>query len=155
MGSTLIAPGSASTPPHDWEQTLGRAYDAHAPAVYGLARRVTRDDDVAAQLTAEVFAGLDDVTDEACLAECVLTDVHRRAVAWIRDVRTAGGGPVAEPALAALPTPQRQVIAAAYYEGLTYAQIARRLAMDLTEVADHMQRGLRQLAAVNSAAPVR
>ena len=155
MSTTLFAPTGVVSRRADWGETLARAYDEHAPAVYGLAKRVTRDDEVAARLTAEVFGDLGAITDETALAECVLTDVHRRAVAWVRDAPGVSGLSRDEPALSELPSIQRQVISAAYFDGMTCKQIAQHLALDLAEVAEHMQRGLRRLAALSSAAPAR
>src|SRR5262249_11836606 len=40
------------------ERALGIVYDQHADMVYGLARRVTRDDHLAREITQEVFTYL-------------------------------------------------------------------------------------------------
>lgn len=155
MATTLFAPALVASKPSERGQALARAYDEHAPAVYGLARRVTRDDAVAARLTADVFGDLDTITDERPLAECLLTDVHRRAVAWVRDTAAVSGISRDEPALSKLPSIQRQVIAAAYFDGMTCMQIAQQFALDLADVVEHMQRGLRRLAVLSQATPAR
>lgn len=155
MGTTLFAPARIASNPPERGEALARAYDEHASAVYGLARRVTRDDAVAARLTAEVFGDLDSIADEPALAERLLTDVHRRAVAWVRDTAAVSGISRDEPALSKLPSIQRQVIAAAYFDGMTCMQIAQQFALDVADVVEHMQRGLRRLAILSSATPAR
>src|SRR5205807_109645 len=47
---------------------LGALYDLHAGLVYGLARRVTRDDHLAQDVTQEVFAYLWELPDRVDLA---------------------------------------------------------------------------------------
>ena len=156
--STLFAPAPVSLfrrrPPAapSWEATLAACYDRHGPAVFGLAERVTNDVDVASRLTAEVFAELSEVSDEATIAECVLTAVHRRAVAWVRSTAQPKKTGFSQDALAALDAAQREVIAAAYFDGQTYTEIAQRLGLSLTQVAGLMQQGLRSLAAFNAPA---
>lgn len=158
MGQTLFAPAPVSLfrrrPPHasSWETTLAASFDRHGPAVYGLAERVTRNADVASRLTAEVFAELTEVTDEATLEECVLTAVHRRAVEWVRSTRPAPAGGFDQDALVALNAAEREVISAAYFDGETYTEIAQRLGLPVTQVAGLMQQGLRRLAVFNAPA---
>ena len=158
MGHTLFAPAPVSLfrrrPPvaSSWEATLAACFDRHGPAVFGLAERVTRDPDVASRLTAEVFAELTEVTDEAALAECILTAVHRRAVDWVRSTTRLPAAGFGQDALVALDAAEREVISAAYFDGLTYTEIAQRLGLPLTQVASLMQQGLRRLAAFNAPA---
>ena len=158
MGSTLVAPAApdvteqAATKP-EWSRTLGRSYDQHGAAVFGLAERVTRNAEVAARLTVEVFGSLHDITDEATVAECVLTDVHRRAVAWVREFHPASRPGLTNDALAVLPRTEREVIAAAYFAGQTYADIAQSLDLQLGQVTTLMRTGLRRLSALSPGLP--
>lgn len=160
MGNTLVASAAApdvtvaaGTPPEEWSLRLGRSYDEHGAAVFGLAEKVTRNADVAARLTAEVFAALRSVTDEATLAECVLTDVHRRAVAWVREFQPQNRSELTHDALAVLPRTEREVIAAAYFGGQTYADIAQTLGLQLGQVTTLMRNGLHRLSALSPGLP--
>ena len=158
MGNTLFAPAPISLSRRrpkaaaSWEATLGACFDRHGPAVFGLAERVTRDAEVAARLTEEVFAELSDVTDDTTVAECVLTAVHRRAVSWVRSAAPKSAAALEQDPLATLDPAEREVIAAAYFDGLTYSEIAQRLDLPLSQVARLMQQGLRSLAAFTPAA---
>lgn len=160
MGNTLVAAAAApdvtvEAAPGclEWSRALGRAYDQHGAAVFGLAERVTRNAEVAARLTVEVFASLHEITDEATLAECVLIDVHRRAVAWVREFQPATTSGLTYEALAVLPRTEREVIAAAYFGGQTYADIAQSLGLQLGQVATLMRIGLRRLSALSPGLP--
>jgi RNA polymerase sigma-70 factor (ECF subfamily) len=71
------------------ETALGALYDQHAGLVYGLARRVTRDDHLAQDITQEVFAYLWELPDRVDLARGSLRSylavvAHRRAVDEVR-----------------------------------------------------------------------
>ena len=128
--------------------TLAASYDAHGAAVYGLAHSITRDDAVAAELTADVFATLRFIGDGGVdgLRSCVLTDVHRRAVAWVRaQPRPSGGsvGPLA--GFGALPPDEQAVVAEAYFGGKTYDEVAAVLGLPRNQVAQLMHDALRRL----------
>ena len=71
------------------ETALAALYDQHAGLVYGLARRVTRDDHLAQDITQEVFAYLWELPDRVDLARGSLRSylsvvAHRRAVDEVR-----------------------------------------------------------------------
>ena len=160
MVNLQLVPEAPATPlqapatplPPAWSDTLAASYDALAPAVFGVAVQVTSNEEVAARLTADVFAGLEAVTDEESLAHCVLTDVHRRAVSWVRSQNVTPGLHLHPGALEVLPSNEREVITAAYFCGETYADIASRMKLDPAEVAALMQQGLRRLAAPTAVA---
>jgi len=141
------------------DSALAAVYDEHAGLVYGLARRVTRDEELARDITQEVFAFFwekpDRVDlDRGSLRAYLAVIAHRRAVDEVRrhEARSRAeaasrppedeDGPetavVAEAArtwgekqlsqlLGTLPAEQREAVQLAYYEGLTYAQVAREL----------------------------
>ena len=143
------------------DSALAVTYDEHAGLVYGLARRVTRDEELARDITQEVFAYFWEMPARVDLSRGSLrtylaTLAHRRAVDEVRRqearfrAETAAGiagqeeedGPetrvVAEAArtwrgkrlselLGRLPSEQRAAVQLAYYEGLTYVQVARKL----------------------------
>jgi RNA polymerase sigma-70 factor (ECF subfamily) len=138
------------------ERALASAYDLHADLVYGLARRVTRDEQLAGEITQDVFAYLWELPDRVDLARGTLRSylavvTHRRAVDEVRRserrrrVEAAAAVPDREEghevavvdaaaqvwgrnrlaeALAQLPCEQKAAIDLAYYDGLTYKQVA-------------------------------
>jgi RNA polymerase sigma-70 factor (ECF subfamily) len=141
------------------QRALGMIYDQHAALVYGLARRVTRDEMLAQDVTQEVFTYLWEMPDRVDLARGSLRSylavvAHRRAVDEVRrserrsrtetahaapdlqdgpenDVVDAAAQEWSRQRLAAvltqLPDDQRAAVGLAYYEGQTYAQVARTL----------------------------
>jgi RNA polymerase sigma-70 factor (ECF subfamily) len=145
------------------DRALALVYDQHADLVLGVARRVTRDEQLARDIVQDVFAYLWELPNRVDLARGSIRSylavvAHRRAVDAVRrserrqrsEVAAAGpdidAGP--EPAvvedvtnawrkqrlaagLEALPEEQRAALKLAYYDGLTYKQVA--LALDIAE----------------------
>jgi RNA polymerase sigma-70 factor (ECF subfamily) len=141
------------------DSALAAVYDEHAGLVYGLARRVTRDDELARDITQEVFAYFWEKPDRVDLSRGTLRAylavlAHRRAVDEVRRqearsrAETASGPPEEEDGpearvlaaaagswrgkrlpemLGLLPPEQRAAVRLAYYEGLTYVQVAKEL----------------------------
>jgi RNA polymerase sigma factor (sigma-70 family) len=73
------------------ERALGMVYDQHADMVYGLARRVTRDDHLAREITQEVFTYLWSQPNRVDLERVSLRAflgvvTHHRAVDEVRRV---------------------------------------------------------------------
>lgn len=138
------------------EDALARVYDLHADLVYGLARRVTRDEQLANEITQDVFTYLWELPARVDLSRGTLRSylavvTHRRAVDEIRRnerrMRTEAAAARADredgpetavveaatrewrrdrlaAALQALPTDQRRAVELAYYDGMTYKQVA-------------------------------
>jgi RNA polymerase sigma-70 factor (ECF subfamily) len=138
------------------ERALAVVYDQHAALVFGLARRVTRDEQLAAEITQDVFTYLWELParvdlDRGSLRSYLAVVTHRRAVDEVRRserrqrieaaaarleqedspetavveaaARTWGRDRLAR-ALAQLAPEQRRAVSLAYYDGLTYRQVA-------------------------------
>ncbi|HTU73625.1 MAG TPA: sigma-70 family RNA polymerase sigma factor [Trebonia sp.] len=143
------------------DSALAAVYDEHAGLVYGLARRVTRDEELARDIVQEVFAYFWEKPDRVDLSRGTLRAflsvlAHRRAVDEVRRhearslAETAAAPPEEEDGpeaqvvgeasrswrgkrmselLGTLPAEQREAVRLAYYEGLTYVQVANRLSI--------------------------
>jgi len=141
------------------DHALSAVYDEHAALVFGLARRVTRDEQLARDITQEVFTYLWELPDRVDLTRGSLRAylavvTHRRAVDEIRRserrVRIEAAMPAARledgpevgvvdaaarawcrirlaDGLSQLPVEQRAAVELAYFDGLTYKQVARAL----------------------------
>lgn len=142
------------------ESALADVYDQHADLVYGLARRVARDEQLARDITQEVFAYLWEMParvdlDRGSLRTFLAVLAHRRAVDEVRrhearfraesaarpEAEEEEGPEVHVVAAAAkswrskylhqlldrLPADQRAAVQLAYYDGLTYVQVANAL----------------------------
>jgi len=159
------------------ESALGLIYDQHAGLVYGLARRVTRDEHLAQDITQEVFSYLWELPERVDLARGSLRSylavvAHRRAVDEVRRserrsrtestlafadreegpetevVQTAAadwGKQRLASVLEQLPDEQRAAICLAYYDGLTYTQVARALGIPEGTAKSRLRLGLGRL----------
>ena len=159
---------------------LGVVYDEHAGLVYGLARRVTRDEQLARDITQEVFTYLWELPGRVDLTRGSLRSylavvAHRRAVDEVRrqERRTrteaasalpeAEDGPEVEVVAAAteswrktqlaamldrLPADQRLAVELAYYNGLTYTQVAKALGIPEGTAKSRLRLALARLRAL-------
>jgi RNA polymerase sigma factor (sigma-70 family) len=163
-----------------YEQALAEAYDAHAPAVYGLALRITNDQGVAEDIAQEVFVELwrrperyD--PERTRLRSWLCMIARRRAIDWLRrrgtqdhyapmlaepavttgvedDVVTASVAKQVRAAVEELPPQHRQVIVLAYYNGLTYREVAKVLDIPEGTAKSRLRSGLRRIAETLDAA---
>lgn len=157
------------------EQALEELYRRHGGAVYGLARRVLRNDTLAEEVTQEVFVRLWNQPErfdgeKGTLRAFLLAQSHRRAVDVVRseeartkrEQREAGATvdvddglerevfdlTVAESvkdALSELPDREREPIELAYYGGKTYRQVATELGEPEGTVKSRIRSGLGKL----------
>jgi RNA polymerase sigma-70 factor (ECF subfamily) len=139
------------------ESALREAYRAHAPAVNGLARRVLANEALAEEIVQDVFVRLWEQPERfdvnrGPLRSFLLSMTHSRAVERVRSESSqqrrrselgrqparAGDDPArlleteeaqqaVRAALAELPETQRRPIEMAYFEGLSYREVAREL----------------------------
>jgi RNA polymerase sigma-70 factor (ECF subfamily) len=158
------------------ELVLGEIYDAHAATVYGLARRVIGDAAAAEDIVQEVFLRLwhrpeDFDPDRGGLRTWLCTVARRRAIDLLRRGGTArkhlerlgadhpvasdisdaaiGGlvGRQVRVAVLELPEPQRTAVMLAYYDGLSYRQVAERLGIPEGTAKSRLRGALKSLAA--------
>lgn len=161
------------------ESALELLYDRYSPLVYGLSRRVTNNEQIACEITQEVFVHVWQHPDRIDLQRGSLQGyfgvlTHRRAVDAVRSSerrskreRSAQQQVPVENAgsdhdvvhtltsawqskrlleiLAGLPTELRRAIELAYYEGLTYKQVAQRLAIPEGTAKSRMRAALARL----------
>jgi RNA polymerase sigma-70 factor, ECF subfamily len=150
-------------------------YDALAPTVYGVVRRVLRDPSQADEVTQEVFVEIWRQAsrfdpDRGSVRTWAVVIAHRRAVDRVRSEQshrdrqtTVGAAAVEAPAtpeddaieldegrraraaLQTLPEAQREALELAFYDGLTHIQIADRLGLALGTVKTRIRDGLIRL----------
>jgi RNA polymerase sigma-70 factor, ECF subfamily len=162
------------------DRALAAVYDQHAGLVYGLARRVARDEQLARDVTQEVFTYLWEMPDRVDLSRGSLRTylallAHRRAVDEVRRhearFRAETAAAVPEPLdgpetrvvdantqvwrkkhltalLAKLPAEQRVAVQLAYYDGLTYAQVAVALGIAEGTAKTRLRAALAKLRAL-------
>ena len=154
---------------------LAELYDRFAPYVFGLAQRVSRDRHAAEDVTQEVFLGVWQSPGRfdparGSMRAWLGTITHRAAVAWVRrqvSVRrressdglpTVAADDVEETALrlviaerarrvvAALPEAKRRAVEMAYFDSLTYRQVAKRTGVPEGTAKSRIRHALRAIA---------
>lgn len=156
------------------EEALGELYDALAPAVFGLAKRVVRDPARAEEIAQDVFVSVWRFAtrfdpEKGSARTWVMTLTHRRAVDVVRSEEAStrreqaaaseerAYDSVQEQAttrveaeqvrdcLGSLTDLQREAVTLAYYGGYTYPEVASLLQMNLSTVKTRMRDGLIRL----------
>lgn len=166
------------------QEALAEAYSRHSGAVYGLARRILRDETLAEEITQEVFLRLWNNAEKfdasrGSLRSFLLAHTHGRSVDLIRsesarrtredkDARLASvesqsveeevwDMALAEQiktALATLIEGERKAIELAYFGGHTYREVAELLNEPEGTVKSRIRSGMKRLRAELTAAGV-
>jgi RNA polymerase sigma-70 factor (ECF subfamily) len=166
------------------EAALRSAYREFSPAVFGLAMRVLGNDAIAEEVTQDVFVRLWEHPERfdparGTMRSFLLAMTHSRAVERVRAEdsmrrrhETAQRQPVeavddpgttmvkretrhaVRTALAALPDDQRVAIELAYYEGLSYREVAVRLEEPEGTVKYRIRMGMQKMRAALRAVEV-
>jgi len=157
-------------------EALRELYDRHARAIYSLAVRILRSQPDAEDIVQEVFtqawtqAGRYDAS-RGTVAAWLLMQARSRAIDRLRsrklrpegatstfETRDPGEGPDAQvmageyarrvrEALRSLSDPQRTALELAFFEGLTYSQVAEHLNQPIGTVKTRIRQGLLRLKA--------
>jgi RNA polymerase sigma-70 factor (ECF subfamily) len=155
------------------ERAFEELFQRHGAAVESVARRVLRDPALAEDVMQETFTGLWNTPDRfrsehGSLRSFLTTIAHRRAVDLVRSevararreqrppdveyasvedealTRTVAG--VVRRALDDLPMDEREPIALAYLQGLSYVEVARRLRQPEGTIKSRIRSGMRRLS---------
>ena len=155
------------------ETALAELYDRYGRVAYGLACRMLRDRALAEDAVQEGFLAVwrnahRFVPERAKASTWILTLIHRRTVDIVRreerrraDALELAPEPVTDSAdesawlhlqrervqsaLKQLPAPQREALELAYYEGLTHAEVAERLAEPLGTIKTRIRQAVIKL----------
>lgn len=157
------------------EDALAEAYRRHGGAVYGLVRRVVRDDGIAEEVVQEVFLRLWTSPDRfdperGSLRSWLLAQAHGRSIDRLRSdgarrlreerdaLRTATAGYDVEreamdlavadrvnEVMGSLPPAERQALELAYFDGYTYREVAQLLGTPEGTVKSRIRAGLKRL----------
>ena len=158
------------------ESSLEAIYHQYGGAVHSVARKVIRDDTLAEDVVQDVFVtfwkspqSFD--PDRGSLRTYLLTIAHRRAVDTVRseeararrqettrpnepvvdlddEIWTRSQSEIVRNAVAQLADDERKAIALAYFGGLTYVEVARKLAEPEGTVKSRIRSGMKKLSEV-------
>ena len=155
------------------QDALAEAFRDFSPAVKSLARRVVRDEAMAEDVVQEAFVWLWRSPDKydstrGSLRAFLLTVAHRRAVDLVRSEQARNRRESQPPdpvhsnledevwsrrlseqvrtALEDLSHDEREAISLAYYGGLSYVEVSRRLGQPEGTVKSRIRSGMRKLA---------
>jgi len=117
-------------------EALRELYDRHARAIYSLAVRILRSQPDAEDIVQEVFTQATSTFETRDPGEG--PDVQVMAGEYARRVREA---------LRSLSDPQRTALELAFFEGLTYSQVAEHLNQPIGTVKTRIRQGLLRLKA--------
>lgn len=135
------------------EPALRLLYDRHVAVVYGLALRITGNEELAKEATAAAFAqawggaaryrGL-----RGSVQGWLTTIVRLRALELVRSserasLQATSGDP--SPLAAALPEDTQRALSLVFFEGLNQQEVAARLDLPLETVRRHVESGMRAL----------
>ena len=156
------------------EVAFEELFHRHGSAVESVARRVLRDPVLAEDVVQETFTGLWSAPDrfspdQGSLRSFLTTVAHRRAIDVVRsevarsrreqrpppdpeipsveeEALTRTVSEVVRRAIDDLPPDEREPIALAYIQGMSYAEVARRLQLPEGTVKSRIRNGMRRLS---------
>jgi RNA polymerase sigma-70 factor (ECF subfamily) len=155
---------------HGDRAALAELFDRYGGIAYGLAHRVTRDDELAADAVRRAFAtvsrgGARPHGDTLTLYAWLIAITHREAVAVARAARARAGEEIGLPeplplagrgsvgaVLDLLPGRDREVIDRCYYDGVSEPELARWHDLPRTTVQTRARSALTTLRAELDAA---
>lgn len=134
-------------------QALARAYDLHAPAVFGVAMHILQAPALAEAVTEEVFRDLAAGEPAAGagsppLAARLLAETRNRALRARVDVGLEAASPAIPAAISRerLPEPERGVLARVYFGGRSAREVAAADGRPVSAVHSLLRSGLERLA---------
>ena len=160
------------------QNALAALYKRSAGRVYGLALRISRSEAMAEEITGDVFLQVWKTAatysqERGHPLAWLMVMARSRALDALRRVDPAEAHPEPETlaeflhhdnpqnllaalqsgsalqaAIASLPPVQRQLLALAFFQGLTHSEIARHAALPLGTVKTHLRRALQTLRTV-------
>jgi len=147
-------PPSPVSSPSNHVLDLGRLFDRYGHAAYSLAFAITGDHEDAEQAVHAAFLDTGRVTAAGDPGGRLMRAVQQqsRRIAGQRSaaaephaaIRAGGSDTSPEPALLEpLPPLEREIVALACYRGLTYTEVATRLALPPSEVISRMTDALK------------
>lgn len=155
-------------------EAFGVLYDSLAPVVYGICRRVLRNDGIAADTSQEVMLELwtkssSYAPGHGTVHAWAATVAHRRAVDWVRsessrrdrehrsyheprETESVDDGLLrsdeasrVQSCLGELTALENESLSAAYYGGRTYSEVAQHLSAPLATVKSRIRSALSRL----------
>jgi RNA polymerase sigma-70 factor (ECF subfamily) len=146
---------------------LGELYDRFAPLAYGVAHRLVDEDEVAAEVTREVFGRLWATPDDfdpahGPIRSWIAAEAHRLGVERLRAdgtgtaaqrarrVRAASTAARADYIVTSMPAPLRDALELTRFERQSYRDVARRLGITEEETRRRLRLGLQLLSTSGS-----
>ena len=137
---------------HGIDGDMAAVVDRDGPQIYAIAKRVTRNDEVAVTIAGTVLAAARARGSSTPAGRAwSLREAHRLALAHVRDTAGPSTDAMPETGSDGLDAQQAWILHAAYVQGRTYREIAAALDLPPELVAVQMRQALSDLRAAASA----